>query len=231
MAPGSLVLGLATLPLSGAPAQAAGVGLTGPFALNNWKLIPTVESSPKTQVGYNDGIAPTYVCASASATACVDGPSLTGGSPIVTGPPGGFTVVGAKTGDYGSSAGNTVDIAWKLQYTGDAPYRLTFDYYFESGDVAGEDKGYFAINNIKLVESTGTSDFSPGLSFLVNKNDTIAFGVLTANVDSQIGLVQITNFDATEVPAPLPLLGAGAAFGWSRRLRRRIRTQAGVAVR
>jgi hypothetical protein len=29
--------------------------------------------------------------------------------------------------------------------------------------------------------------------------------------------------DATEVPGPLPLLGAGAAFGYSRRLRRRIR--------
>jgi len=27
-----------------------------------------------------------------------------------------------------------------------------------------------------------------------------------------------------KVPAPLPLLGAGAAYGWSRRLRRRIRT-------
>ena len=27
----------------------------------------------------------------------------------------------------------------------------------------------------------------------------------------------------TEVPGPLPLLGAGAAFGWSRRLRQRVR--------
>ena len=26
----------------------------------------------------------------------------------------------------------------------------------------------------------------------------------------------------SEVPGPLPLLGAGAAFGWSRRLRRRL---------
>jgi MYXO-CTERM domain-containing protein len=28
----------------------------------------------------------------------------------------------------------------------------------------------------------------------------------------------------TTVPGPLPLLGAGAAFGWSRRLRKRITT-------
>ena len=28
--------------------------------------------------------------------------------------------------------------------------------------------------------------------------------------------------DANPVPSPLPLMGAGAAFGWSRRLRRRI---------
>jgi MYXO-CTERM domain-containing protein len=27
-----------------------------------------------------------------------------------------------------------------------------------------------------------------------------------------------------DVPGPLPLLGAGAAFGWSRRLRKRIAT-------
>ena len=29
--------------------------------------------------------------------------------------------------------------------------------------------------------------------------------------------------DGTDVPGPLPLLGAGAAFGWSRRLRQRVK--------
>jgi uncharacterized repeat protein (TIGR03803 family) len=33
------------------------------------------------------------------------------------------------------------------------------------------------------------------------------------------------NDPAPAVPGPLPLLGAGAAFGWSRQLRRRVKLQ------
>ncbi len=42
----------------------------------------------------------------------------------------------------------------------------------------------------------------------------------TANGRRDIGAVQLT----APVPGPLPLLGIGAAFGWSRRLRRRLRS-------
>jgi hypothetical protein len=43
----------------------------------------------------------------------------------------------------------------------------------------------------------------------------------TSNGQRDVGAVQ------TAVPGPLPLLGCGAAFGWSRRLRQRIRRGAG----
>jgi hypothetical protein len=41
-------------------------------------------------------------------------------------------------------------------------------------------------------------------------------------------VIRISSFDAdVSVPGPLPLLGASAAFGWSRQLRRRIKAKAG----
>ena len=42
-------------------------------------------------------------------------------------------------------------------------------------------------------------------------------------------VIRISSFDADDVPAPgpLPVLGASAAFGWSRKLRRRIQAKAG----
>ena len=42
-------------------------------------------------------------------------------------------------------------------------------------------------------------------------------------------VIRISSFDADvpPVPGPLPLLGASAAFGWSRQLRRRIQAKAG----
>jgi hypothetical protein len=41
-------------------------------------------------------------------------------------------------------------------------------------------------------------------------------------------VIRISSFEAdASVPGPLPLLGASAAFGWSRQLRRRIQAKAG----
>jgi hypothetical protein len=57
---------------------------------------------------------------------------------------------------------------------------------------------------------------SSGLSYLNNEDD---------NVNSSNSLVFTpAGPGPAPVPGPLPILGAGAAFGWSRRLRRRIKT-------
>lgn len=235
IAPGSLVLGLATLQLLCEPAHAAGVGLTGPFALDNWKLIPTVEGVEKPAAGN-----PIYVCSPVDVqTGCIDGPNLGVLPPatpttIQVGPPGGFSVVGAATGDYDGQEGNSVDIAWTLEYKGEVDYRLSFDILFDSADSAQDIKSYFSVTRLgftqKVYQSTG--DYAQaGFNYVIQKGDSIAFGVLTPNLSNNIGILQITNFDAEPVPAPLPLLGAGAAFGWSRRLRRRIRSRVAMASR
>ena len=56
-----------------------------------------------------------------------------------------------------------------------------------------------------------------------------AFGLALFNTDPAIAITapsaiagRAVNADAFSVPGPLPLFGAGAAFGWSRKLRRRI---------
>ena len=50
--------------------------------------------------------------------------------------------------------------------------------------------------------------------FYLNDPDSIASSSL------------IPQYTPSSVPGPLPLLGAGAAFGWSRRMRRRLKTSA-----
>lgn len=108
--------------------------------------------------------------------------------------------------------------------------QFTFD--FTTPDGTQFDRAFFRVDNIDKLESS-TDEAGP-FTWSLRNGQTIAFGVYSQDNDGSEGSVTISNFQFTptaDVPAPLPLLGAGAAFGWSRRLRRRIRTQAGVAVR
>lgn len=63
--------------------------------------------------------------------------------------------------------------------------------------------------NTRYILDTSDGDYSPSGA---NQGATFALNSLPAN----------TFLEFTYVPGPLPLLGAGAAFGWSRRLRKRI---------
>jgi len=58
---------------------------------------------------------------------------------------------------------------------------------------------------------------------LLQTIDGIFFGITSNGGDLGIGTIyEFDPMPATPVPGPLPLLGAAAAFSWSRRLRRRI---------
>jgi len=82
-------------------------------------------------------------------------------------------------------------------------------------------------NNISLTDVTDSFNFfSPTTSLLLAANNAITVGLactgtcaaLTENEQFYISDVIV------EAPAPLPLIGTGAAFAWTRRLRRRIKT-------
>jgi hypothetical protein len=65
-------------------------------------------------------------------------------------------------------------------------------------------------------------------SFVVSNGDTFDFLFANLNIGDPTNCLTISNFSFSAptppagVPGPLPLFGAGAAYGWSRRLRRRL---------
>lgn len=205
--------------LAGGSSQAT--TLTGDFALNNWTLKRFINSSLNGQYGYGTIPGGDYSCdsgasgsgASVGSLACVLGADATTD-------PANFGVVGSTLGDIGT-ADQAVDVYWTLPYNGPSG-TLSFDFLFSSDDTSASDFGFFKINGTDIINTS-----SPGStpeSQKINTGDILYFGVYTTDNKGAAADVQISNFNFTpEVPGPLPILGAGAAFGWSRRLRSRIR--------
>ena len=75
-----------------------------------------------------------------------------------------------------------------------------------------------ALQSIQSNTSNGLVAFTN--PFLASANAPIT---VATNDPDGIGTLQINQFTVEYVPGPLPLLGAAAAFSWSRRLRDRIR--------
>lgn len=221
-----ITLALLATPLWAAPAQAISPeGLTGPFDLNNWKLIASYIDGNNSTVVLDTKSVNDYVCnPSFESSACIDGPNLEGPSPIETSPSGAFTVVGATAVDFTVAAGSQFFLNWTLDPALSArstDYFVSFNFLYQTLDTAPEIKGYFSINDVLTPIQTSTNNETSSGIFRITPADTIAFGVSSSNFDLNQGFVQITGFTA-DVPGPLPLLGAAAAFGWSRRLRSRI---------
>jgi hypothetical protein len=108
---------------------------------------------------------------------------------------------------------------------------VSFDWAFSTDDwLPGFDPfGYLlngAFTQLTIDDSSLTQ--SGSVSFSVLAGDV--FGFRQNSSDSIFGRASttISNFTAPAVPGPLPLLGAGAAFGWSRQLRKRIGTSGSV---
>jgi len=89
------------------------------------------------------------------------------------------------------------------------------------GQVTGADIFYF-------------NTFDGGQSLFLGNQNNLATALGTVSAANGIGYDNETSssptnsllFTPASVPGPLPLFGAGAAFGWSRRLRRRIKSPA-----
>jgi outer membrane protein assembly factor BamB len=99
----------------------------------------------------------------------------------------------------------------------------------------GDDTGAIAAGNAYLFDATtgnllqtfnnptpSVSDLNFGESVAINSNNVLIGAPLDETGASDAGSVYLYSIQVQEVPGPLPLLGAGAAFGWSRKLRRRI---------
>ena len=105
---------------------------------------------------------------------------------------------------------------------------MTFDWAFATVDVDGpsfDPFGYLLNGDFtQLTDDNGALDQSGSASFSVFAGDM--FGFRQNATDSAEGRASttISNFNGpiASVPGPLPILGLGVAFAYSRRLRRRI---------
>jgi len=105
----------------------------------------------------------------------------------------------------------TVSFDWAYSNNEDGPFYDPFGYLLNGGFT-------------QLTDNGGGQVQSGSASFSVLAGDV--FGFRQNSFDSCCGRASttISNFNAPAAPGPLPLLGACAAFGWSRQLRRRIGT-------
>jgi MYXO-CTERM domain-containing protein len=111
-------------------------------------------------------------------------------------------------GSYKFNDAFTGDL-WSVASLGNSSFTIPGGDYFPTG--AGSSAKVPMLTTISGLLSSGTwrlkiSDYSPG--------DAGTLGSWSLNLQGS---------SPASVPGPLPLLGAGAAFGWSRRLRKRSR--------
>lgn len=97
-------------------------------------------------------------------------------------------------------------------------YYLSFNYDVVNDGGTGDVYGQYFVGGVASSELRGSDTVS---SVYVAPNQDFSFKITISNTIS--GSFNISSFDA--VPAPLPAAGAATAFGYSRRLRRRIKGQ------
>jgi hypothetical protein len=116
--------------------------------------------------------------------------------------------VGLKSGNWSSSVpGSVHDFGLALFYNG-----------VQQGSTISLSDSMLATN----------SSFKFDSKVLVAANTAITVGLVCSGADCDASPIAVlNNFYISdvivEVPAPLPLIGTGAAFAWTRRLRRRIK--------
>jgi hypothetical protein len=105
------------------------------------------------------------------------------------------------------------------------PYNVVFNYSFDPTLDPPLDpaSAYYQIcndSNCSSVFSSGNLGSTGVESVALASNQYLRFGI---DNNDTAGDLTISNFNAEGVPAPLPVLGAGAAFGWIRRRRAQLK--------
>ena len=120
-----------------------------------------------------------------------------------------------------------------INYTIIAPSSgtVSFGWQYSTIDDPGFDSFGYLINGVQTqLTDDQTTPHPSGSSFYVASGDIFGFYVASTDGEFGAGIATVYNFSgpgsqsnpgSTDVPAPAAVLGVLAAFGWSRKLRRR----------
>ena len=149
-------------------------------------------------------------------------PALGDGSVDTSGAPASITITGSDNGGSLPFSNVNTDYTIAVGLAGPA----SFDWSYSSSDCCNFDGFGYLLNGNFTQLAQNSSQGSGFTQFNVLAGDTFGFRVFALDNAGSPGVATISNFSAP-VPGPLPLLGVGAAFGYSRRLRRRINLSTG----
>ena len=129
-------------------------------------------------------------------------------------------------GNLGLMAGSMYTYTYKVTVDPASPESfLSYRTDIGSSDLTGTSASNSLANNINLdVSFSQISGGMPSAGTLVAINGTTA--VFSGTIDVTSGRVDVLTDSLNQTPGPLPILGAGAAFGFSRKLRNRIKASA-----
>ena len=214
-------LGVALIGTCLLPAAAGAAGFSGSFDPANWSIVNTTNGSVDqtlTSSGSPPVSSAAYYCGISNQVACAQNVDATNGA---------VQVVGSIEGFNGGGTGNTDRTTTWTVTNGAQPSTLLFSWALATTPPSATNQSawYLVGNNATQLTATD-GDFGLVSNITLAPFETFGFRVSTTDNISDFGTLSITNFTATptaasEVPAPLPLAGAIAAFSWSRRLRRR----------
>ena len=191
-------------------------GLASAFAL----------TAPSHAVTLQSGFAGDYAPANWTTTVVYGD-----GSVDTTGAPGSITLTGGSIGVFGG------DTTYTANATAAGQVSFSWDY---SRAFSGFSIFRYIINSNGTLITSGYGATTGITSFNVAVGDIFGFGVgNSGSVPFGLATVTISNFSApipssapatSSVPGPLPILGLAAAFGFSRKLRKRIKLHRGTSA-
>lgn len=186
----------------------AAIGFTGSYAPANWTLYTSPNAPP------NSFNPPTSCPTASGLVECVENfnnpagyLSLYGGFALPDGVAQETTLVAPAPTD-----GSKQMLSFTMDFYGVGGSPDFYAYY----QVQNSPKVLLTINAGELVNTLTVSNV------YVQANETFTFGIYNKTQTGLAGNIDISNFEAQPVPAPLPALGAASGFAWSRRLRRRL---------
>ena len=197
------------------PSAGQAAGLAGAFAPANWVLSNTNADETFSAPGYTCAALGYDVACATSIDALMGSFDLIGSA---DGYLGGDNAIGATTTERTTT--------WKLVNTGPQA-QVSFKWLFGNGDSSTDIASYLIGSSETILSDVPTNSTAAIFNLTIPSNGSIAFRVSTDNIGNS-GILSISEFEATtisdttSVPGPLPVFGCAAAFGWSRRLRRRL---------